>query len=569
MACVAVRSLSHLGNHHLAGRLGDLGARLQFAALAPVPFLVFAFVLAFTGRRRYLTRRALPVLFAWPVALVALVWLPADVGGPLAVWPGIEAETGAPFWANLAISYGLLAVATGLLLEHLRTAVGLFQSQTIAVLAGLSIAWAGSLVSAFRLFGSAHAHALQVGLAGMGLCFLWGVVGTGLTRVSPIARRTVVRTLDAGVLAVDDDHRVTIANPAAGHLLHIPEPAAVVGEPLAAALSAHPDLADWLRGVESPTDGGSARFTLDDRVVTCEVSPLTDDRDRFVGAATVLWDVTDEERRREELERQNERLDQFASRLTHDLKSPLAVVTGNLELAREDDVDAEEVLDTAAEALEHMETLIEELRALAEAGQSIETVERVALAEAARRAWRIVAAADATLTVHDDGVLRADPERLGQLLDNLFRNAVEHGSTSSRPEADDAVEHGSTSPASDARQDAVEHGSTSPASDAPEDAVEHGSTSPASDARQDAVSIHVGTTPDGFYVADDGPGIPPADRHAVFDEGFSTGDGMGVGLTIVADVVEAHGWDITVTESMAGGARFEITGVERPDDAAG
>jgi signal transduction histidine kinase len=44
---------------------------------------------------------------------------------------------------------------------------------------------------------------------------------------------------------------------------------------------------------------------------------------------------------------------------------------------------------------------------------------------------------------------------------------------------------------------------------------------------------------------------------------------MGVGLTIVADVVEAHGWDITVTESMAGGARFEITGVERPDDAAG
>jgi signal transduction histidine kinase len=554
MACVAVRSLSHLGNHHLAGRLGDLAARLQFAALAPVPFLVFAFVLAYTGRRRYLARRALPVLFAWPVALVALVWLPADVGGPLAVWPGIEAETGGPFWANLAISYGLLAVATGLLLEHLRTAVGLFQSQTIAVLAGLSFAWAGSLVSAFQLFGSAHAHALQVGLAGMGLCFLWGVVGTGLTRVSPIARRTVVRTLDAGVLAVDADHRVTIANPAAGHLLDLPEPAAVVGEPLAEALSAHPDLADWLRGFESPTDGGSARFTLDDRVVTCEVSPLTDDRDRFVGAATVLWDVTGEERRREELERQNERLDQFASRLTHDLKSPLTVATGNLELAREDDVDSEEVLDTAAEALEHMETLIEDLRALAEAGQSIETVERVALAEAAQRAWRIVAAADATLTVHDDGVLRADPERLGQLLDNLFRNAVEHGSTS---------------PASDARQDAVEHGSTSPASDARQDAVEHGSTSPASDAPEGAVSIHVGTTPDGFYVADDGPGIPPEDRQAVFDEGFSTGDGMGVGLTIVADVVEAHGWDITVTESMAGGARFEITGVERPDDAAG
>jgi signal transduction histidine kinase len=41
-----------------------------------------------------------------------------------------------------------------------------------------------------------------------------------------------------------------------------------------------------------------------------------------------------------------------------------------------------------------------------------------------------------------------------------------------------------------------------------------------------------------------------------------SGDGTGFGLAIVADVVEAHGWEITAGESESGGARFDITGLE-------
>ena len=68
---------------------------------------------------------------------------------------------------------------------------------------------------------------------------------------------------------------------------------------------------------------------------------------------------------------------------------------------------------------------------------------------------------------------------------------------------------------------------------------------------------------DGFYVEDDGPGIPEENRTDIFDSGYSTtGEGTGFGLSIVKRVAEAHGWDITVTESEVGGARFEITGVE-------
>jgi signal transduction histidine kinase len=73
------------------------------------------------------------------------------------------------------------------------------------------------------------------------------------------------------------------------------------------------------------------------------------------------------------------------------------------------------------------------------------------------------------------------------------------------------------------------------------------------------VIITVGALEDGFYVADDGLGIPPEDQHRVFEAGYSTqGDGTGLGLSIVDQIVAAHDWELTLTTAPNGGARFEI-----------
>jgi signal transduction histidine kinase len=76
------------------------------------------------------------------------------------------------------------------------------------------------------------------------------------------------------------------------------------------------------------------------------------------------------------------------------------------------------------------------------------------------------------------------------------------------------------------------------------------------------LSVTVGPLPDGFYVADDGVGVPEAERDHVVEFGYTTtDDGTGIGLGIVEDVATAHGWTVTVTESEDGGARFEFRNV--------
>jgi PAS domain S-box-containing protein len=242
-------------------------------------------------------------------------------------------------------------------------------------------------------------------------------------------------------------------------------------------------------------------------------------------------DVTDRVEREQELARANERLDQFVSFVSHDLRNPLNVAMGHLDLAIE--TGDEESLRKVKRQHQRMETMIQDLLSMAREGRDVEEEEldAVGLDAAASHAWRNVETEGATLEVTGDATMLADESRLPNLFENLFRNAVEHGSTS-------------------------------PPSQTPEDAVEHGAESDPA-----ALTVRVEPLPDGFAVGDDGVGIPADVREEVTESGFTTESGnTGYGLAIVSEIATAHGWDLAVTESDAGGARFEFTGVGLVDD---
>lgn len=233
---------------------------------------------------------------------------------------------------------------------------------------------------------------------------------------------------------------------------------------------------------------------------------LTTPDGTYDGVMGVVRDITDRKRRERELQRQRDRLEEFASVVSHDLQTPLTVAKGRLELAQED--HQSEDLDAAAKALDRMERLITELLELAQQGEMVEIRELVELKTVATQAWQDVASQSSAEFHTDLGgySVWADPERLRQLFGNLFQNAFDHAGPD--------------------------------------------------------VAVTVGQTenPRGFYVADDGPGIPEEMRDQVFNRSYTTSDdGTGFGLAIVDQIVEAHNWTIAVTEAVDGGARFEIT----------
>ncbi|MFB6114255.1 MAG: PAS domain S-box protein [Halodesulfurarchaeum sp.] len=224
-------------------------------------------------------------------------------------------------------------------------------------------------------------------------------------------------------------------------------------------------------------------------------------------------DITDRKEYERELERQNQRLEEFASVVSHDLRNPLTVAKGRLDML---DVDGE-AADRLEKSLDRMEAIIDDVLTLARDGQTVETREEFDLAALARDAWAAVDREDAVLEIHDLPEVLGDSDRTRRILSNLFRNAVEHGMA----DADDQSEH---------------------------------------------LTVEVGPSgSQGFYVADDGTGIDPDVRDSVFESGFSKAEsGTGLGLAIVRRLSEAQGWSVSLSESETGGARFDFV-PERSD----
>jgi signal transduction histidine kinase/CheY-like chemotaxis protein len=275
---------------------------------------------------------------------------------------------------------------------------------------------------------------------------------------------------------------------------------------------------------------------------------------RWIGAALGRRERT------AKLRTQNDRFREFTGIVSHDLRNPMAVLRGSLELAEETGDD--EQFDRCRRALDRMDALVEDLTTLTREGAVVDEAERLGLDSIARACWETVETGEATLRVVDETTIRADEARLRQLLENLFRNSVEHGSTGNRTESGDAVEHGSTSPRSQAPEDS--EGSEIPRADGEAvDSVEHGSTGNRTGVDDGPLTVRVGVLDDGFYVEDDGVGIPEDRRAEVFERGYSTeAAGTGLGLSIVEKMAAAHGWTVAVTEGSAGGARIEVRGVD-------
>lgn len=246
------------------------------------------------------------------------------------------------------------------------------------------------------------------------------------------------------------------------------------------------------------------RLVIDDEIVWFRTSKhpwRTDDGD-VVGVFGITRDVTEQKELEQRLERQQRQLDDIAEFVSNDLRSPLSVATGYLELARE--TGDERALEKVEDALGRIQRLSDDTLSTNVTERRAHSTTWIELRDLVEQTWAGVETDGCSLqcAVTAGTTVRANGERLRRLLENLFRNVAEHGSASDR-------------------------------------------------------TATVGVTQTGFYVETDGPPIDDENRGTAFE--CDPGARAEIDLETATDVAEAHGWELSVTDGTAG-TRFEIDG---------
>lgn len=500
--------------------------RLTYLGIPLVTPLWLVFVLEYSDAWDVVDRRLGAALAVEPILVNVLVWTNGSLhelwwtidwsaaGGPIT-------GHGPAFFAHVVYLYVLTLIGVAVVVDVVRRRERTFRRQSLALAAGAFVPLAANVAfvasAALPAVGSIE-DPTPPAFAVSGILFYWVVTEGDVGSISPVARETLVNTMSAAMVVLREG-RVVDINQAARDLLGVDDEA-VVGTPIRELVDR--DVYDALVAVEPGTREATIDTPTGRRHYEVEISPVGDG-DRRLGKLLVVQDITDRIERERELERKNEQLEGFANALSHDLRNPLSVATGYVDLVAEqtDDEAVAAHAESAQVAHERMSTLVEDILTMAREGESVEDPEPVSLWECANTAWRTVDTGSMTLAAADEAVESAvvlgDPGRLQRLFENCFRNAREHAGSS--------------------------------------------------------VTVTVGTSGFGdatrdrsFWIGDDGPGIPADRREAVMEEGVTTDDsGTGFGLAIVRTIAEGHGWSVAVEESEAGGAKFVFGNVAAPE----
>jgi len=510
------------------GPVGTLVGRLEWFGIAVIAVGLVRWALATSGRDDYLSNRAVAALlavpFGWTVVGLAhpdIVELASETAPPLAA--GLRALVPlVPLyvWLNPVVLVGVylgLAVGTAMLLETAfeRPAVGPRRLLTIVMVLP---PWALNVLYLAELTPMGGYDPTVLGFVVTGVA---GLVAIDRFRLfeTPFVRSEMVEELDTPVMAFGADDRLYDYNARAASVLDLSGDD--LDDSLGTVLERTPLTLEFSTEASPATvvdriDGATATAETpdgDERYYLVTTTELSRGDGRPLGYAVQCSDVTrqrrQEDRIREKtrrLERKNEQLERLAGIVAHDMETPVATGQRLLELLRLDvDTDDEEVaqtLDDLGLVFDRLDGFAEHLPRLARESVDVETPVDCDLETVAEDAWRVVDTGDLRLDVIRTTTLEADPRRLRQVLENLFRNVAEHGAGSAT-----VVRVGTL-----------------------------GDDSGDADA-----------TPRGFYVEDDGPGIPAERRDDVF--AFGDGDGTGYGLAIVRTIVEAHGWTVSLTDS--------------------
>ena len=562
-----------------------LFTQLSYIGVLTAPIVWFVFALQYTGHREWLTHRRLALLSLIPLLSVPFIFTaqyhsiyyssislsPSVIGPSLTTTPGIG------YVITVGYLYCLLTTGIALLIAAAFAAERLYRRQSITIVVCVLVPMISTTLYLLGIGPIPNGAITPITFAVVSIPLGIVIHHTEIKEIAPIAHERIFQTLDDPVFVCDPNDRIIELNQTACELLG-ENKSTVESQRLIDALPAdlidngdlHPDLTTAF-GREL-RHGGSCqqyvgyRYDVDPRLMRGSqgtVLMLTDithqkqQQEKLARRNTALTEKTNQ------LEIKNEQLERLADVIAHDLKTPLSTAENLLNLIEadsdhEDDPELRQSLSDLDAVHERLREFSEAIPELARESTDVESTATHDLEQLARSAWGMVETDGVSLSITDTCSLDTDARRLKFAFENLFQNAIEHGSgqlvrdqrnslpDEANPDTDQAVPRDQDNPGTEEDSRPIANGGQQ---ETAVSTVTVGSLS---------MDDPAGNTARGFYIEDDGRGIPEERHSDVLEFGVSTGSGTGYGLGIVRAIVEAHGWSLSLTASASGGARFEI-----------
>ena len=545
-------------------------AKVQYLGIVIVPTAWFAYILQYTGRSKWLTRRILALLSLLPTIILLLAFTNEAHG---LIWARVVLNTDGPFLlldstrgvgllVYLVYSYILLLLSAFLIIQMLIRSRHLYRWQTSALLFGMFVPFLGSVFELSALNPYPHLDLEPFGFTVTGLTAAFSVVYLRLGDIVPVARETIIEGMSDSVIVLDTQNRIVDLNPAAQHLVgHAASEA--IGQPMEQV---------WPEGLgkmEYPRDMAEVakEVVLDkkDGQRTCDMllSSLFDQRGRLISRVVVLRDITERKqmeralqkahdeleiriqertkeltksnealqesnRRLEEalanLDEKNKELESFVYTVSHDLKAPLVSLEGFASMLLDGHKEALDekgqlYLSRIQANVEKMGNLIQDLLELSRIGRIVHSYESVDVTQIIKEAvetLEIQLSERGTELVIQDNLptITCDRVRIKQVFENLIDNANKFmGEENDKPRIE--------------------------------------------------IGFHNNEDFFEFFVKDNGIGIQKEYQEKVFEIFARLGDveveGTGVGLAIVKKIVETHGGKIWLDSEVGKGTTVYFT----------
>jgi PAS domain S-box-containing protein len=272
------------------------------AALAPTLWL--AFVLQYTGRAGWLTRRTIALLLVEPLVTLLLVWIPPLHGlidrsvrwNTSGSFAALTTTFGTWYWIDIAYSYLLLllgAILLFMLIQALMRSAHLYVGQAGALLLAMLAPWLGNALTSFGLNPFPKLDLTPFAFTISGLAVAWSLFRFRLLDLLPVAREAVIESMHDAVIVLDERDRIVDLNPAAQRLAHRTASGAV-GRPFSQVFAAWPTLVDRARAMSD----AYAEIVLEEaaglRTFGLRISPLSRRNAHLAvaGRLLVLTDIT-------------------------------------------------------------------------------------------------------------------------------------------------------------------------------------------------------------------------------------------------------------------------------------